>query len=51
MHSQPSNNNNLERLDRAPREKTNQSAIKRPSGNNDEDRILGSTLGEAEVYA
>ena len=27
------------------------SAIKRPSGNNDEDRILDSTLGEAEVYA
>ena len=42
---------NLERLDTAPREKTNQPAIKRPSGNNDEGRILGSTSGEAEVYA
>jgi len=51
MHSQPSIDNNLKRLDRAAREKTNQPTIKRPSDNNDEGRILGSTSGEAEGYA
>src|ERR1035437_7079943 len=43
MHSQPRIDNNLERRNRAPREKTNQSAIKTPSGNNDEVRNPGST--------
>src|ERR1035441_10875011 len=43
MHSQPRIDNNLERQNRAPREKTNQSAIKIPSGNNDEVRNPGST--------
>src|ERR1017187_3448424 len=43
MHSQPRIDNNLERRSRAPREKTNQSAIKTPSGNNDEVRNPGST--------